>query len=278
MKPNPAIFELMLARLGARAEEALFVDDFRVNVAAARQVGLRAVRFRGLAPLRKQLRELGIPAPDPVLAPLPDVRAVVFDWGGVMEASPDDAYVAGWERRLALEPSTLPQVLWGKVWRQLEVGAISNDDFMRHIADRLSLPDAEAAVSFVREFYSGDWFNPEVAAAVRTLRASYQVALLSNAWPGQDEAIREQFGIDVHTEFDVYVNSAEVGLRKPDPAIFYLTLERLGVAPQQAIFLDDSLRNVDSARELGIHAVQFVDPQTSLAELETLLDLGFADL
>ena len=73
------------------------------------------------------------------------------------------------------------------------------------------------------------------------------------------------------TEFDVYVNSAYVGLRKPDPAIFHLVLERLGVAPQQAVFLDDNLRNVDSARELGIHTVQFVDPETSLAELEALL-------
>jgi len=172
----------------------------------------------------------------------------------------------------------LPEVLWGKMWRKLEIGEITNDDFARHVADRLNLPDAEAAVGFMREFYSRDWFNPEVAAAARALRGSYRVAVLSNAWPGQDELVHEHFGVDVHTEFDVYVNSAYVGLRKPDPAIFYLTLERLGVAPQQAIFLDDSLRNVDSARELGIHTVQFVDPQTSLGELERLLDLRFADL
>ena len=278
MKPDPAIFELTLARLGARAEEAVFVDDFRVNVVAARQVGLHAVRFRGLSPLRKQLRELGIPVPDPVLSPLPDVCAVIFDWGGVMEASPDETYVAGWERRLALEPNTLPEVLWGEVWRQLEIGAITNDDFMRHIADRLSLPDAEAAARFIEKFYTGDRFSLQVAAAVRALRGHYKVGLLTNAFPGQDGLIREQFGLDVHTEFDIYVNSAEVGLRKPDPAIFYLTLEQLGVAPQQAVFLDDNLRNVDSARELGIHTVQFVDPERSLAELETLLDLRLADL
>ena len=89
--------------------------------------------------------------------------------------------------------------------------------------------------------------------------------------PGQDDLIRERFGLDVYSEFDVYVNSAYVGLRKPDPAIFHLALDQLGVAPEQAIFLDDSLRNVDSARELGIHTIQFVDPATSLAELEALL-------
>ncbi len=271
MKPDPAIYELALERLGVTAEETVFVDDSRVNVAAARQIGFHATRFRGLTPLRKWLRGMGVPAPDPVLNPLPDIRAVIFDWGGVMERSPDETYVAGWERRLALEPSTLPEVLWGKVWRQLEIGAITNDDFRQHIARQLGLPDAEAAGRFVEEFYADDRFNPETVAAARALRGRYKVALLTNAFPGQDDLIHKQFGINVHAEFGVYVNSAYVGLRKPDPAIFHLTLDQLDVAPQQAIFLDDNLRNVDAARELGIHTVQFVDPATSLAELEALL-------
>ena len=110
-----------------------------------------------------------------------------------------------------------------------------------------------------------------MATAVRALQDRYQLALLTNASSGQASRVRERFGFDVHAEFDVYVNSALVGLRKPDPAIFHLTLERLDVEPQQAVFLDDMLRNVDSARELGIHTVQFVDPTTSLAELEALL-------
>jgi HAD superfamily hydrolase (TIGR01509 family) len=271
LKPDPAIFELALERLGVQAEEAVFVDDFRENVATAQQVGLHATRFRGLTPLRRWLRGLGVPVPNPVPNPLPDVCAVIFDWGGVVEDLPDDSHIAAWERRLGLEPGTLLEVMWGEAWRQLSVGAITNDDYVQRIAGQLGLPDAEAAGRFVEEFYSDDRFNPEVVAAVRALRGRYKVALLTNASPGQDDRIREQFGLDAHTEFDVYVNSAYAGLRKPDPAIFHLTLARLGVAPQQAIFLDDLLRNVDSARTLGIHTVQFLDPATSLAELEALL-------
>lgn len=272
MKPDPAIFELALERLGVRAEEAVFVDDFRVNVATARQVGLHAVRFRGLAPLRKRLRGLGISVPDPVLEPLPGVCAVIFDWGGVMEALPDDAHIAAWERMLALEPGTLMRVLWGKAWRQLSVGAITEDDYVVRVADRLGFPNAEAGRHFMQEFYAGDRFYLQMAAAVRTLQSRYQMALLTNASAGQADRIREQHGFDVQAEFDVYVNSALVGLRKPDPAIFRLTLEQLGVEPQQAVFLDDMVYNVDAARELGIHTVQFVDPPTSLAELEALLN------
>ena len=271
MKPDPAIFELALERVGVRAKEAVFVDDFRVNVAAARQVGLHAVRFRGLAPLRQQLRELGISVPNPVLEPLPDIHAIIFDWGGVLEPLPGDAHVAGWERRLALEPGALTQVLWGKTWRQLSVGATSKDDYVARIAEQLGFPDAEAGHHFIEEFYTGDRFYPQVASAVRALQSHYQLALLTNASAGQAGQAREQHGFDIHAEFDVYVNSALVGMRKPDPAIFYLALEQLGVAPQQAIFLDDMVYNVDAARELGIHTVQFVDPETSLVELETLL-------
>jgi HAD superfamily hydrolase (TIGR01509 family) len=271
MKPDPAIFERTLARVGVRAEQAVFVDDSQVHVAAARQVGLRATRFRGLAPLRRWLQGLGVPLPGPALASLADVRAVIFDWGGVIERLPDESRIAEWERRLALAPGALPEVLWGEPWRQLSLGAMTKDEYVQGIAAQLSLPDAETTRRFLEELYAGDRFSPEVVAAAQALRNRYKVALLTNASPGQDEWILEQFGIDVQAEFDAYVNSAYVGLRKPDPAIFRLTLDQLDVAPQQAVLLDDMLRNVDSARELGIHAVQFVDPDASLAELGALL-------
>ena len=272
MKPDPAIYELMLARLGVTAEEAIFIDDWRVNVEAAQQMGMRAVHFRGPGPLRKQLREMGIPAPDPTLAPLPDVRAVIFDWGGVMEGLTDEEHTAAWERRLALSPGALAEALWGKNWRRLEVSAITEDEYMQRVADQLGFPTAEAADRFTDEFYAGDRFRPQVFAAARALRGHYKVGLLTNAWPDMAETFHQKYGIDLRIEFDVFINSADVGLRKPDPAIYHLALERLGVAPQQAVFVDDLLHNVDSAREVGIHAVQFVDTDTTLAELAALLD------
>ncbi|MCP4540550.1 MAG: HAD family phosphatase [Chloroflexi bacterium] len=271
MKPDAAIFELTLERIDIRADEAVFVDDFRENVAAARQAGLHAVRFRGLAPLRHQLRALGISVPDPVLPPLSDIQAIILDWGGVMEALPDDAGVFEWERRLAVKPGTLWRVLWGKVWRQLSSGTITEADYVARVSEQLGLPDAEAGRHFLEEFHGEDRFYPQMATVIRALQSRYQIALLSNASPGQAGRACEQYGFDIHVEFDVYVNSALVGLRKPDPAIFHLALEQLGVEPQQALFVDDMIYNVDIARELGIPTVQFVDPDTSLAEMEMLL-------
>jgi epoxide hydrolase-like predicted phosphatase len=271
MKPDRAIFERALARLGVEAEGAIFVDDTWANVVAADQAGLRAVQFRGLPPLCKWLKDLGLPVPslDPV--PVSGIQALIFDWGGVLESTPGASHVTDWERRLALQPGMLAGVLWGELWRDLSVGAITNAEYTQRVGDRLGFPDVETARCFIEEFYAANQFHPEVADAVRTLRGRYGIALLSNAFPGHDDLVRERHGFDVYAEFDVYVNSAYVGLRKPDPAIFYLTLEKLGVAPHQAVLLDDRLPNVDSARELGIHVLQFVDPATSLAGLEMLL-------
>jgi epoxide hydrolase-like predicted phosphatase len=271
VKPDPEIYRRAMQRLDVAPHETVFIDDTRVNAEAARGIGLHAWRFRGLAPLRVWLQSLGVSLEGMDPDPVPDARAVIFDWGGVMEALPTEADVAAWERRLALAPGVLPQVLWGDVWRKLEVGAITDEDYAQHITHELGLPDHEAALRFLQTFYTSDRFNQAMIGAARVLRGRYQVAVLSNAFPTQSEVICEQYGIDVRAEFDVYVNSAEVGVSKPDPGIYRLTLDRLGVAPEQAIFLDDSLRNVDAARQVGIHTIQFVDPDVSLVELERLL-------
>ncbi len=271
IKPAPEIYERALARLDVAPAEAVFIDDMRQNVEAARRVGLQATHFRGLAPLRVWLRDLGVPIPEPELKPVPDLRAVIFDWGGVVEQMPEPEEVLAYERRLGLEAGTLRQVLGGQAWRELAVGAISGDEYLSQVAEGLGLPDSQVAFGLLRELYARTSLSSEVLRTVRALRDTYQVALLTNAFATQRKTIHEGHGIDVAREFDVYVNSAEVGLAKPDPEIYHVTLDRLGAAPEQAVFLDDTLQNVDSAREVGIHAIQFVDPETSLPVLEQLL-------
>ena len=83
---------------------------------------------------------------------------------------------------------------------EVSVGALTGDDYVERIADQLGFPDAEAGRHFMHEFYAGDRFYPQVAAAVRALQDRYKVALLTNASPGQDSRIREQFGLDVRNE------------------------------------------------------------------------------
>ena len=271
MKPDAAIYERTLARLGVRPSEAAFVDDQRVNVEAARRLGIPAARFRGMAALRPWLQGLGLPVPDADPDPLPDIRAVIFDWGGVFETLSDDAAIAEWERRLGLAPHTLVTALWGPTWRLFSQGAISEEEYVERVSVHLGFPDVETGYRFLEELYADTCFQDLWVETVRALRPRHRVALLSNAAPNQVEWVRERFGFDIPAEFDVYVNSALVGISKPNPAIYRLTLEQLEVEPHQAVLVDDLLRNIDAARFLGIHTVQCVDTESAVAELSTLL-------
>jgi len=109
---------------------------------------------------------------------------------------------------------------------------------------------------------------------VRELRADgYRTAILTNNIKEWGRYWKGSIPLDL---FDVVVDSCEVGLRKPDPAIFRLTCERLGVAPEAAVFLDDTRRHVESARQVGLHAILVADPLAALAELDAILETAAA--
>jgi epoxide hydrolase-like predicted phosphatase len=113
--------------------------------------------------------------------------------------------------------------------------------------------------------------RPRMLDAIRTLRArGLRVGALTNNW--QAEAPRPSTAL--RDLFDVFVESAVVGLRKPDPRIYELVCEQLGVAPARVAFLDDIGRNLKPARALGMATIKVDDPDRALRELETLL--GFA--
>lgn len=270
-KPDPAIYHRTVQRLGVVPEEAVFVDDQQVNVEAAQSLGMVGVRFRGVAHLRRALASAGLPLAVRSPEPLSGIRAIIFDWGGVFSPLAFFRHTRKWEERLGLPEGTLERVLWGREWKLLEIGALSPEAFDAHVARGLGLPDREAVLRFYAEYYAEERPDPRMVEVVRALRARYRVALLTNAFPGHAEEVRDRYGFDPRVEFDVYVNSAEVGLAKPDPAIYRLVLDRLEVAPEEAVFIDDLVRNTDAAAAMGIHTLVFADVETTLADLSALL-------
>jgi putative hydrolase of the HAD superfamily len=111
--------------------------------------------------------------------------------------------------------------------------------------------------------------DQELVAYIRSLHGRFKTALLSNATLRLVSTLRD----DLHIEdcFDAIVISAQVGLMKPDPAIYRLTLDRLGVTPQQAVFIDDMLENVVAAMALGLRTIRFTSRDALLKELQPLL-------
>jgi putative hydrolase of the HAD superfamily len=127
----------------------------------------------------------------------------------------------------------------------------------------------EELQSFLDQYWSADDVNWELLEFIKNLHPGYKVGLLSNAWDNLRQTMHNRWNID--GLFDELIISAEVGLVKPDPRIFHLALEKLGVQPAEAVFVDDMLVNVDAARQQGLTAIRFVDTQQTLASLQALL-------
>jgi HAD superfamily hydrolase (TIGR01509 family) len=194
------------------------------------------------------------------------LKAAIFDVGGVLVRTYDQAGRRRWEARLGLAPGGLARLVFdSQVGRQAQLGQASSQDVWSWIGTEFRLSPDELN-PLKRDFWAGDRVDQELCDAIRRLRTDYRTAMLSNSWARDGRAMAENFGFA--DCFDVFVTSAEVGVMKPAARIYHVALERLGVAPSQAIFVDDFIENVEAARQLGMRAVHFVDPVTARRQLE----------
>lgn len=189
--------------------------------------------------------------------------------GGVIVRTEDRAGRAAWEQRLELEPDQLDhEVFESQESRRAAVGEAAAEDVWRGLAERHGLTREERS-ELERDFWAGDTVDRDLVEVIRGLQPQYRTALLSNAWPDLRDLIENQWGFA--DAFDEIVISAEVGLAKPNPEIYQLTLGRLQVDPEQAVFIDDFQENVEAAREARLHAIHFHSPEQALRELFVLL-------
>jgi epoxide hydrolase-like predicted phosphatase len=226
------------------------------------------------------------------------IEAVIFDYGGVLSTTPFVG-LAEFETRMGYPEKALGRLLFGggaspqgptefgtggpgeaagdHDWHRLETGRLTLEEFHDRLVARseaaLGKPlDLAVYSEFLKELGVGvHWM---MVHRVRELRGEgYRTAILTNNIKEWGPFWKGSIPIDL---FDIVVDSCEVGLRKPDPAIFELTCERLGVAPEAAVFLDDTRIHVESARKVGLHAVLVRDPLEALAELDALLESAAA--
>ncbi len=197
------------------------------------------------------------------------IRAIIWDMGGVIVRTEDPTSRVELAQRLGLTRQALEDVVFaGEYSDRATVGQIKIDELWLNICGQLKLPP-EQVREIQRAFWGGDQLDTELVDYIRALRPKYRTALLSNAWSDLREILTERWRII--DAFDEIIISAEVGLMKPDPHIFQLAAERLGVSPTEAVFIDDFAVNVRAAAECGLHAIRFRDPAQARAELEALL-------
>ncbi|XP_032166657.1 acyl-CoA dehydrogenase family member 10 isoform X3 [Mustela erminea] len=203
-------------------------------------------------------------------------RAVIFDMSGVLIPSPGRV-AAEWELQNDIPPGTIRKA-WisggeNGPWMKLMRGEITTEDFLQEFG-RLCSEIVKTSVP-VGSFFSlltSDQVAkqfPVMTEAITQIRAKgLRTAVLSNNFYLPNG--KSFLPLD-RKQFDVVVESCLEGICKPDPRIYKLCLERLGLQPSESIFLDDLGPNLKAAASLGIRTIQVNDPETAIKELETLL-------
>ncbi len=197
------------------------------------------------------------------------IKAIIWDFGGVllrtMNSEPRTKLASEFGMtRYALEFL----VFASPPGLQAQKGKIKPDKLWDVVLAEIGAPpDQKEAVQ--SRFWGGDALDTELVSFIRSLKSQYKTALLSNAWLDLRQMLSDEWGIaDI---FDEIIISAEVGLMKPDPGIYQIALAQLDLNPEETVFIDDFSGNVDSARKVGIHAIQFVSPAQTKEELSKLL-------
>ncbi len=207
--------------------------------------------------------------------------AVLFDLGGVVLGSPLHA-IADYERELGIPANFVNRVVASTAphggWARLERGELSMAEF--YVAFEADCRDAGHEIS-AREMMNrmNEATKPRevmLEAITRLRTAGLRTAAVTNNWVVPEEVADENPAgakSAVAELFDVFVESSVEGLRKPDPAIYELTCERLSVSPTACVFLDDIGSNLKSARAMGIATIKVDTPEAALRELEELIGL-----
>ena len=209
------------------------------------------------------------------------IEAVLFDFNGVLTTSPF-AHMAALGTDAGVDGQVVLDLMLGPydedtdhAWHRFERGEITAAEYGADLFARATEANVQLDFGSLANMMSRLEIHDVVIDRIRTLRdAGYRTGLVTNNVKEASSQWREMVPVD--ELFDVIVDSSQVGMRKPNPAIFLHALELLGVAPERAVFLDDAPGNVAGARAVGLHGilVDAADPVPALEELADFLTKG----
>jgi putative hydrolase of the HAD superfamily len=192
------------------------------------------------------------------------LKAVIFDFGGVLMRTASNEQRMIWEARLGLRPGEAAEVVFGGVTgAAAQLGRISTVSHWEAVRQRLCLNEADLA-RFRSDFFTADTLDEALLAHIDRLRPHFHLGLLSNAMD-DIRPMFEQLGLLDH--FDSVTISAEEHVAKPDPAIFRIALARAGATPDRTLFVDDFAVNIEAAHALGMHTIRFTDAAAARRQL-----------
>lgn len=198
------------------------------------------------------------------------IKAVIFDFGGVLMLTEDYTPRHEWDKRLGLPVGSVERAVHhSDLWVQAQLGRVTYQAYWDGVAEMLRMRPDE--IPPLREdYFSGDRLNYRVISLIRDLKnANYPVALLSNDIPQLVDKLRTLEIVDL---FNPILISAQIGVMKPDPTAYRVALQELKVAPHEAVFIDDSYVNIRGAQSVGMCTILFRPEMDLRGELANCLE------
>jgi putative hydrolase of the HAD superfamily len=209
------------------------------------------------------------------------IKAVIFDFGGVLTSSPFEAF-ARFERERGLPIDIIRRTNatnhLENAWAKFERAEVDIDTFDKLFAEESRALGAEVRGRDLLPLLQGD-LRPEMVEALKRIKAQFKTGCITNNLPANaigSMTGRSLYVAEVMVLFDHVIESAKIGLRKPDPRIYQLMVETLKVDPKKCVYLDDLGVNLKPAREMGMTTIKVASGAQAIAELEaaTGLKLG----
>lgn len=196
------------------------------------------------------------------------IKAVIFDLGGVILRTEYDSPRHHLAEKLSVDYDDMLRAVFQSESCQLaSLGRITANEHWLNVARLLKRPATDVEL-IRREFFAGDVIDRTLLDFIRSLRPRYKTGLLSNAWSDLREYTRINHFDDA---FDNMTISAEAGIVKPSAGAYQLSLKQLSVNPDEAVFVDDFIENVEGARAVGMTAVHFKGLEGMMKDLKKLL-------
>ena len=206
------------------------------------------------------------------------IEAVIWDFGGVLTASPFEAFMR-YETERGLPADIIRRTnaenhlenAWAK-FERAEIDAAAFDELFAAESRALG---AEIRGSDVLPLLSGD-LRPEMVEALRRIKQKFKTGCITNNLPANaigSRTGRSLYVAEVMVLFDHVIESAKIGLRKPDPRIYRMMVDKLGVDPKHCVYLDDLGVNLKPARDMGMTTIKVLNAPQAIAELEAATGL-----
>jgi len=206
------------------------------------------------------------------------IEAVIWDFGGVVTTSPFEAF-ARFERERGLPADIIRRTNAANhlenAWAKFERAEVDLDTFDHLFAEESSALGAEVRGRDVLPLLSGD-IRPEMVDALKHIKAKFRTGCITNNLPANaigSTSGRSLYIAEVMVLFDHVIESAKIGLRKPDPRIYRMMTEALSVDPANCVYLDDLGVNLKPAREMGMRTIKVTSAPQAIVELEAATGL-----